>query len=125
MSLLERINQNQQENTPEVTPTPGLARILSVTNIEELVDSLKAISGTKTEKSLIENGERIVLEVRWPRSENVGNKIVVSVRKNAISFVGNYDNQQYIRLEQDDLSNQQLIEDSLFTVYTDPIIFRK
>jgi len=64
----------------------------------------------------------MVIVVRWPipNDKKIQNQLVVSVREESLSFIGNNSSNQYLRIEGEKLFDKELAEEYLARTFVNP-----
>lgn len=128
MSLVERIKELQELQTvgrgPEVAISPRLQGVLSKSGIKPLLDQLAGLTPVEVSEKLIEEGRKMVITVKWPpASQAEYNQLIVSVRENSVSFIGDHATDQYLRCEGESISDRDKIEECLAQTFVNPAKF--
>ena len=122
MSLVETIGEivgEKQQGGEHVllTPTALLQKTLDQSEILDSFEKLSALQ-IRIEKELIENGGKMVIDARWGNADTA-HRLVVSATETSISFIGNYANNQYIRLERKGLDKHKSYQ-ALIKTFSNP-----
>lgn len=119
MSFVEKIKKviNMKEEAGVVLPTQKLSNVLTDSNILNMMNKLRDSTLIIISNEIIENGSKMVITAEWMSDGN--KQAIVSVTENSISFIGNISNNNYKRLEAQDIHNSELIESSLLNMFSD------
>ena len=122
MGVIERIKNLQETGIgPEHIPSPKLQKVLAKSGVETSVEKLSELTEVEVNKELIEGGKKMIIVAKWPtQDEGVQNQLVVSVREDSISFIGDAPSNQYLRMEGAEISNRDLAEEYLARTFVNP-----
>ncbi len=116
---IQAIEELNKKGEPQ--PNEEVRKTLIKSGIGKFMDELAAYvePNSQTVKEVQEDGNRIYIEFIWPIDDKLGyNRLVVSVRKNTIKFMGGQD--QFIELAGQDVVVEDLVEDSLARTFLNP-----
>lgn len=122
MSVVERIKKlHEARKELVVAPSPKLQEVLAKSGVETLVGNLSKLTKIEVNKELIEGGKKMVIAAKWPtQDKGVQNQLIVSVREDSVSFIGDTPSNQYLRMECTEISNRGLVEEYLARTFVNP-----
>lgn len=122
MDIAERIRYLQEaRKLPEVVPSIKLQKVLAKSRVETLIEKLPGLKKVEVNKELIEGGKKMVIVARWPtQDERIQNQLIISVREDSVSFIGDTPSNQYLRMEGTEISNRDLAEEYLARTFVNP-----
>jgi|GEM_PF-5370291 len=128
MSVKERIDSIQMTEG-KVFPSSKIQILLGKSNIEDIVNELFECAPVNISKEFTLNGKKAIIEVTWPLNTEAEsyNRFVISINEDSISFIGNPipEYEQYLRLEDNDMFNSDLIEFCVARTFLNPIRINK
>src|SRR4030042_3466060 len=122
MPLAERIKELESiQKEVGSSISPRLQEVLSRSGIESFAKQLTKLAPTEISHDLIEKGKKMVIVVKWPNpGDPKYNQLILSVREDAISFIGDHVTNQYLRLEGENIFRKDLIEEYLARTFVNP-----
>ena len=128
MSFVETIekivhNTSQSSERIPLVPSPKLQDIIDKSKILGLFNQLRDLP-VKTEEEVINDGKKMVVVAKWGDEVRNNSQIIVSITESSISFIGNYVDNQYIRLEGKNMYDSKKIKESLKNTFLNPQIAR-
>jgi hypothetical protein len=121
MSIIERVNKllsEVKENQPKMTSK--LQRVLAKSNIEQSIEELSGSTKLDISKEIIEGGRKMIIVANWSSVEKLKNQFVISVREDSVSFIGDNQSNQYLRMEGKEIFDKELTEEYLARTFVNP-----
>lgn len=114
-----QLHTNLQDKV--LVPSPALQNTIGDSHIRDLVARLGTLQQLETEESVIEEGKRMIMTLKFNKTQNTYSQVVISVTEEALAFCGNVSANQYIRLEKDELRDVVKAEDALAKTVSNPL----
>lgn len=126
MSFAETVGKivhdtSQNREPVPLIPTLELQTIIDKSKIQHLFDQLSSLP-IEVKKEVIEDGKKMIIVAEWGDRAGSHPQITISITESSISFIGNTNDNQYIRLEEKNMRNSRKIKESLKNTFSNPQI---